>query len=309
MGAFKPAWDVEYDCRILPNVAMPPWNDVKNMNMMSIVNGMLYINDNSTTSPAYIGMTNVVSNDKIITFECDIKIVNTSKYFSLAMQIMDNQKGITLGLESKKINILNNGVYPIPIIKSIDVNLTNFNTIKLIKIGQKKFQVYINDNLIEENNYFYDYSNSNGLWIGAISTPETGSCYIKNIRYCLDGIPVYYPNSYLINQNSNYYSTKSNFLNLGQPTDNTQLENWYNKYGSEDINSITQNLNNKVFPMNKNESGIWKTDFELDINDVTDNIDLVDIDENNKSIKYNCNDYRIIDLCDNEFNIMQYKKK
>ncbi|EQC1535361.1 LamG domain-containing protein [Clostridium botulinum] len=114
---------------------------------------------------------------------------------------------------------------------------------------------------------------------------------------------------YLINQNNNYYLINSNFLNLGQPTDNTQLENWYNKYGSEDINIITQNLNNKVFPMSKNESGIWETDFQLDMNDITDNIDLVDIDENNKSIKYDCNNYRILDLCDDEFDIMQYKEK
>ncbi len=61
--------------------------------------------------------------------------------------------------------------------------------------------------------------------------------------------------------------------------------------------------------MSKNENGIWKTDFQLDINHVTDNIDLVDINENNKSIKYDCNNYRILDLCDDEFDIMQYRQK
>nr|WP_025775566.1 cell adhesion protein [Clostridium botulinum] len=114
---------------------------------------------------------------------------------------------------------------------------------------------------------------------------------------------------YLINQNKNYYSTKSNFLNLGQPTDNTQLENWYNKYGADDVNIITQNLNNKEFPMSKDESGIWKTDFELDINEVKDNIELVDTDENNKSIKYNCDDYKILDLCDDQFKLTMCKSK
>ncbi|WP_242967515.1 hypothetical protein [Clostridium botulinum] len=114
---------------------------------------------------------------------------------------------------------------------------------------------------------------------------------------------------YLINQNKNYYSTNSNFLNLGQPIDNIQLENWYNKYGSGDVNIITQNLNNKEFPMSKNENGIWKTDFQLDINHVTDNIDLVDTDENNKSIKYNCNDYKILDLCDDQFKLTMCKTK
>ncbi|NFJ31971.1 cell adhesion protein [Clostridium botulinum] len=114
---------------------------------------------------------------------------------------------------------------------------------------------------------------------------------------------------YLINQNKNYYLTKSNFINLGQPTDNTQLENWYNKYGADDVNIITQNLNNKEFPMTKDENGIWKTDFELDMNEVIDNIELVDTDENNKSIKYNCNDYKILDLCDDQFKLTMCKTK
>ncbi|MDS1005105.1 LamG domain-containing protein [Clostridium sporogenes] len=116
-------------------------------------------------------------------------------------------------------------------------------------------------------------------------------------------------NKYLINQNKSYLSTKSNFLNLGQPTDNTQLENWYNKYGADYVNIITENLNNKEFPMSKNENEIWKTDSELDMNDVTDNIDLVNIDEDNKSIKYNCNDYRILDLCDDQFKLTMCKTK
>ncbi|EQB3101445.1 hypothetical protein ACYIU4_002808 [Clostridium botulinum] len=304
MGAFKPAWDVEYNCSVLPNAS--GWNNAVGGNMMSIIDDMLYINDNSTSSGSWLGMENVVNDDTITTFECNIKIVNTSKHFSLAMQMIDSQKGILLGLEPNKINIIDSSL---KIIKSIDVDLTNFNTIKLIKYEQTRFEIYINGNLIEESNYFYNQSNSNGLWVGAISVPETGNCYIKNVRYCLDGIPVYYPNSYLIKQDNNYYSTNSNFLNLGQPTDNTQLENWYNKYGADDINIITQNLNNKEFPMSKNDNGIWKTDFELDINDVTDNIDLVDTDDDNKSIKYDCNIYRILDLCDDEFDIMQYKQK
>ncbi|PIH05168.1 hypothetical protein [Clostridium combesii] len=309
MGAFKPAWDVEYNCSVLPNVATPSWSISGDINLMHIIDRMLYINDNSTTSPSALAMHNIISSDKITTFECDIKIISASNFLSLQMQINDDQKGIDLGLESNKINIFDNSAYPFRIIKSINVDLTNFNKIKLIKYGQTKFQVYINNKLIEENNYFSNISNYNGLYIGAGSMPNTGSCYIKNIRYCLDGIPIYYPYSYLINQNQNYYSTKSNFLNLGQTKDNTQLENWYNKYGADDVNIITQNLNNKEFPMTKDENDIWKTDFQLDINEVIDNIELVDTDENNKSIKYNCNDYKILDLCDDQFKLTMCKIK
>lgn len=135
--------------------------------------------------------------------------------------------------------------------------------------------------------------------------------YNKNIYIVGENGLLIYNNisKYLINQHNNYYSTKSNFINLGQPTDNIQLENWYNKYGADDVNIITQNLNNKEFPMSKDENGIWKTDSELDINEVIDSIELVDIDENNKSIKYNCNDYRILDLCDDKFKLTMCKSK
>jgi len=114
-----------------------------------------------------------------------------------------------------------------------------------------------------------------------------------------------YDSKYLIKQDNSYYSTKSNFINLGKPVDNTQLKDWYHKYGTDDVDILNQNLNNKEFPMTISENGIWETDFRLDINEIKDNIELINIDENNKSIKYDCNDYKIIDLCDDEFNIMQ----
>lgn len=114
-------------------------------------------------------------------------------------------------------------------------------------------------------------------------------------------------NKFLIKQNEDYYSIKSNFYSIGQPTDNTQLENWYNKYGTDDINIITQILNNKEIPMSKNENDIWKTDFELDANDIKDSIQIINTDDSNKSIQYDCNDYKIFDLLDNEFDIMMAK--
>ncbi|APH20967.1 TPA: LamG-like jellyroll fold domain-containing protein [Clostridium botulinum] len=187
-----------------------------------------------------------------------------------------------------------------------DILLTFDNNISKMYIDDLINPVEQMTKLTDENISYYNRNFSIG---GLVDSKE----------YCLKGLldnfeiyneVIEFTNKkYLINQNENYYSINSNFLNLGQPIDNTQLENWYNKYGADDVNIITQNLNNKEFPMTKNESGIWETDFQLDMNDVADNIDLVDMDENNKSIKYNCNDYRIIDLCDDEFDIRMLKEK
>ncbi|NFU84486.1 hypothetical protein FDG06_12660 [Clostridium botulinum] len=304
MGNFKPAWDLEYDCSVLPSAS--GWHNVVGGNMMSIIDEMLYINDNSISSGSYFEMKNVINDSNIVTLECTIKVMGSNKHFSVQMQINDNKMGMLIGLEPSKLTIIDANL---SIIKSIDIDLTDFNIIKIIKYGQSKFELYINNKFIYENSLNDNGKNYNGLIIGAGSTAFLGELYIKNVRYCLDGIPIYYSGSYLINQNENYYSTNSNFLNLGQLKDNTRLEKWYNKYGADDVNIITQNLNNKEFPMSKDESGIWKTDFQLDMNEVIDSIELIDTDENNKSIKYNCNDYRILDLCDDQFKLTMCKSK
>ncbi|EJP6472804.1 hypothetical protein NHI66_002114 [Clostridium botulinum] len=300
MRNFEPVWDVEYDCSVLPNASS--WNNAVGINMMSIIDDILYINDNSTSSGSWLGMENVVNDDTITTFECNIKIVNTSKYFSLAMQMIDSQKGILLGLEPNKINIIDSSL---KIIKSIDVDLTNFNTIKLIKYEQTRFEIYINGNLIGGSNYFYNQSNSNGLWVGAISVPETGNCYIKNVRYCLDGIPIYYSDSYVIKQNSNYYSINNNYIDLRTIDNSEELNNIIDEYGYNDISILTKELNSKKIPT-KLENDYYKS-FDINLNDIKDSMNL--IEENDKKyIEYGCNNYRISDevkkINDSKFEIL-----
>ncbi|WP_242970008.1 discoidin domain-containing protein [Clostridium botulinum] len=235
------------------------------------------------------------------------------------------------------VNKLNNGVLNIDdgyltnkgnVQVLITIELEKSYIVNLIKLKQimysgnrrcKNFDVRYSDDNVNYTTIFSGVLENNDLMqsfkINNNTHHKYWGLFIKDrydnggTSYGIGEVELYYIPKFLINQNKNYYSTNSNFLNLGQPVDNIQLENWYNKYGSGDVNIITQNLNNKEFPMSKNENGIWKTDFQLDINDVTDNIDLVDINENNKSIKYDCNNYRILDLCDDEFDIMQYRQK
>ncbi|NMM62374.1 hypothetical protein HBE96_06665 [Clostridium sp. P21] len=46
---------------------------------------------------------------------------------------------------------------------------------------------------------------------------------------------------YLIKQNDNYISTKSEFYKqLGQPKDDTQLQDWFKKYGTDDLSVLTK---------------------------------------------------------------------
>lgn len=180
----------------------------------------------------------------------------------------------------------------------ISCNLTSVIYFKdsFYAVGENGLIIKSNDGIVWE---IIDNKLTNNLY--RIKT------YNKNLYIVGENGLLIYNNisKYLIKQRTHYYSTKSNFINLGNPVDNTQLKDWYHKYGTDDVNILNQNLSNKEFPMTMSENGIWETDFRLDINEIKDNIELINIDDNNKSIKYNCNDYRIIDLCDDEFNIMQ----
>ncbi|WP_461614591.1 discoidin domain-containing protein [Clostridium sp. Marseille-QA1073] len=114
-------------------------------------------------------------------------------------------------------------------------------------------------------------------------------------------------NKYLIKQDKDYYSIKHNFYNLGQPVDNIQLEQWYEKYGADDISILTTLLNSKEMVMNLDDtSKVWKTNKPIDFNDIKDNIDLIDCEES-KSIKYSIETYKIYDLLEDEFEIMMYE--
>ncbi|CDI49195.1 discoidin domain-containing protein [Clostridium tetani] len=118
---------------------------------------------------------------------------------------------------------------------------------------------------------------------------------------------------FLLKQNSNYYSIKNNFYKLGQPNDNAQLEQWYDKYGTKNVNTILEPLDFKDVPMSLEEStGIWKTDFELDANKILGNIKMIEEsikNEGNKTIRYECEQYKIYDKLDNEFEIMMADNK
>lgn len=178
-------------------------------------------------------------------------------------------------------------------------------------------------------NCFYDNTSGNyNFGIGKTTEElKTPSTYIDWDKEKLeDGSPVWIlkdgeypklwfevsPNKFLIKQDSNYYSIKSNFYKIGQPSNTIQFNNWYNKYGVDDINIITQTLSSKEVIMTLDETtDIWQTDFELDVNNIIDDIELIENNDegNYKIIKYSSPQYRILDELNDEFEIMMATDK
>ncbi|WMJ80986.1 hypothetical protein RBU49_01665 [Clostridium sp. MB40-C1] len=210
-----------------------------------------------------------------------------------------------------KFSMSNNPVdgYSNNALKAASVNYKTGTTlhIKLVLDSKKKdISMYIDNNespLI--NCVIPNWDTMGEQWEFEINSNSYSSFieYYDNFTiYCL------IKDRYLIKQNTNYYSINSNLSTIGQPSDNIQLKTWFDKHGVDDINILTENLSIKETPMTKDEATeIWKTDFKLDFNDITENIELIDTDENNKSIKYDCNNYRILDLLQDKFDIMMLK--
>lgn len=112
---------------------------------------------------------------------------------------------------------------------------------------------------------------------------------------------------YLIEQNNECYSIKNNYYRLGSPEDLNQLSNWYIKYGSSNISELSITQDFKEMPMIKKSevNNIWETEFEIDTNDITDNIELI-FDRYNRVIKYKCEPYKIYDKVDEKFNLRKW---
>lgn len=109
--------------------------------------------------------------------------------------------------------------------------------------------------------------------------------------------------SFLIKQGTDYYNINSNYQLLGASTDATQLEKWYNLYGADDINVITQNLSSKKVPLIQDEvTKVWSC--ELDANDILGNIQQVAQNNTRKLVQYDCvTPYRILDKLENQFEV------
>ncbi len=112
---------------------------------------------------------------------------------------------------------------------------------------------------------------------------------------------------YVIEQNNECYSIKNNYYKLGSPEDLNQLSNWYIKYGSSNISELSITQDFKEMPMIKKSevNNIWETEFEIDTNDITDNIELI-FDRYNRVIKYKCEPYKIYDKVDEKFNLRKW---
>lgn len=104
---------------------------------------------------------------------------------------------------------------------------------------------YLTDNISEQD---FNFAISVNAIYGIL---KLGIVYIKNGK-----------NKYLIMQNNEYYSMQDNVLTLlGIPTDDTQLEQWFNDYGVDNLNTalLTPDTNgNKLINSLDNQFQILK---------------------------------------------------
>lgn len=117
---------------------------------------------------------------------------------------------------------------------------------------------------------------------------------------------------YLLKQDNQYYTVKSSLYRLGQPSNNEELETWYKEYGIDDLNLLVEKKNSKLVDLKLDKNNTYKTDKNINFNEVTDDIEYID-EDNKKKIKYNVEEYQLLDLIKekigSKFQIAKWEEK
>lgn len=104
---------------------------------------------------------------------------------------------------------------------------------------------------------------------------------------------------YLIKQTNQYYSLKSSFYELGQPKDNDEKEAFYKENGIDDLNALVEKKNSKSVDLKLDKNDIYKTIIPINFNEIINKIEYID-EDNKKEIKYNTEEYQLLDLVKKE---------
>lgn len=99
---------------------------------------------------------------------------------------------------------------------------------------------------------------------------------------------------YLINQGADYYYINNNYLKLGAPINNSELNDWFTNYGYNDIGILINPLTTKKVPTTVDDTSTYKS-LDIDLNDITGSNIVLAEEGAKKLIQYDCNSYKIID--------------
>jgi hypothetical protein len=161
------SWDVQYDGSVLPASASPAWTrDAYGSPTEEIVSGALHLNSSHWMQYYRSG---VVTASNITIVEARVRIVSGSDY-RIAIAEGSAAKGINISLTATSIIVQSGG-------PTIPCDLTSYKTIRLVKIGQSAWEIYVDSNLVALGALPVT-GISNGIWFGNYSGGETYTDYV-----------------------------------------------------------------------------------------------------------------------------------
>ncbi|WP_231279623.1 hypothetical protein [Clostridium botulinum] len=105
--------------------------------------------------------------------------------------------------------------------------------------------------------------------------------------------------SYLIKKNNKYYSLKYSFEELKQSKNNRKKKELYKECGTNDLNVLVEKKNTRSVNIKLNKNNIYKTVIPINLNEITNRIEYI-YENNDKEIKYNTEEYQLLELIKKE---------
>lgn len=117
------------------------------------------------------------------------------------------------------------------------------------------------------------------------------------------------PRSFLIQQGVNVYSIDHNYIKLGEPTSDMQLNNWFELYGYDDIKILLEDSTRRTVSSQK-DIEVYETRI-VDFKQFLGNIDIKEINETSDNVSYDSTPYKLLDdikkIDNGKFNVLVKK--
>lgn len=263
-------YDLKYEADVLPTDGKYGLIEINKKNGTSTVNNGI-LNIKTTNGSLLYGRENIINSNNIILVKTKGKVLSGSWYIC---DIIDGSKRCVATALPDRI-CLNS--------KEFSIDMTKEHEISIIKNKQIDTKIYIDGKLLDS--LFPINSTTNRLGFGNGSTSTSDDIYINYFYYNLnfDKDKLDELKYYLLKQNNQYYTIKSEFYKNGNYESITELEGKeilnqtdFETFGIDDLNLLTKTIDTEV--ANGIDKGSLKSGkyFEIKLNNNFKKINDID---------------------------------
>ncbi|MBU5483454.1 hypothetical protein KQI86_03875 [Clostridium sp. MSJ-11] len=130
-----------------------------------------------------------------------------------------------------------------------------------------------------------------------------------NVAMGFHGIDFKIKRDFLIQQGVEVYSIDHNYIKLGEPVSDQQLNQWFELYGYEDIGILLEDSTRRTVSSQK-EQDVYETR-SIDFNKFLGNVEIKELTDTSDNVSYDSSPFKILDdikqINNGKFNVLVKK--